>query len=78
MKKIEELELQQLINIQENLKNLIFSLGEINYEKILIEERENKIKNDLNTLKEEEKTLKDYLIQKYGDNISIDLKTGEY
>ncbi len=78
MKKIKEEELQQLINLQSTLKDLIFNLGEINYEKIILKQKEKKLQENLNNLKEEENTLQQFLIQKYGDGISIDLTTGEY
>lgn len=76
--KIEEQELKQLQDIQEKLNGIVNNLGEISYNIIILKSRKSKIKKELSDIVEEEKTLKEFLIQKYGDNLNINIETGEY
>lgn len=78
MNKIEEHELKQLQDIQEKYTDISLRLGELSFSEIFIKTQKNKIEEEINILKEEEATLKEFIIQKYGDNININLKTGEY
>jgi len=76
--KIEQQELDQLRQLQEKNKKIIIDLGEISYNEILLKNKKQQIESILSELQDEEKILKSYLIQKYGDNLNIDIKTGEY
>ena len=78
MNKIEEHELKQLQDIQEKYTDISLRLGELSFSEILIKTQKNKIEEEIHILKEEETTLKDFLINKYGDNLNVDIKTGEY
>jgi hypothetical protein len=78
MKKLEQQELKQLQDLQNKSQQVILELGEISLNEILLENRKNKTKLFLNEIQDEEKTLKEFLIQKYGDNININIETGEF
>lgn len=77
MNQIEKIELEQLRKLQKKSQNIIYELGEISLNEILLEQRKQKIKNILQEIQDEEKTLKQFLISKYGD-ININLETGEF
>jgi hypothetical protein len=78
MKKLEQQELKQLQDLQNKSQQVILELGEISLNEILLENRKNKTKLFLNEIQDEEKTLKEFLIKKYGDNININIETGEF
>ena len=78
MKKIEDKELQQLKDLQSKNSQIIIELGEIEYNKLLLKKKTEFINKQIDDLFEEEKTLKEFLISKYGDNININIETGEY
>ena len=77
MNQIEKIELEQLRELQKKSQNIIYELGEISLNEIVLEQRKQKIKNILQEIQDEEKTLKQFLISKYGD-ININLETGEF
>ena len=77
MNKIKKIELEQLRELQKKSQNIIYELGEISLNEILLEQRKQKIENILQEIQDEEKTLKQFLISKYGD-ININLETGEF
>lgn len=77
MKKIEEKELIQLKELQTKSQDILLELGQISFNEIILEKRKENAKVILNNIQEEEKTLKEFLISKYG-NIDINLETGEY
>lgn len=76
--KIEPKELDQLKDIQKKSQNIIYELGEISYNEILLEQRKNAAKKILLELQDEEKIQKQFLIQKYGDGLNINLEDGSY
>jgi len=76
--KIEQQELDQLRQLQEKNKKIIMDLGEISYNEILLKNKKQQIESILSEIQDEERVLKSYLIQKYGDNLNIDIETGEY
>jgi len=76
--KIEQQELDQLRQLQEKNKKIIMDLGEISYNEILLKNKKQQIEPILSEIQDEERVLKSYLIQKYGDNLNIDIETGEY
>lgn len=78
MKKIEEQELKQLQEIQQKSNVIIMKLGELSYSEIILKDQKLKIKNELFQLKEEENTIKEFLISKYGNNLNVNIETGEY
>ena len=78
MKKIEQQELEQLKEIQNKSQDIILELGDISYGEIMLKKRKINIESRLIELQDEEKTLQNFLIQKYGDNISINIEDGSY
>ncbi len=78
MKKIEQQELDQLKRIQSISQDVILELGDISYGEIMLKKRKLKVESKLLELQEEEKTLQEFLIQKYGDNLSINIEDGTY
>ena len=76
--KIEQQELDQLRQLQEKNKKIKMDLGEISYNEILLKNKKQQVESILSELQDEERVLKSYLIQKYGDNLNIDIETGEY
>lgn len=77
MKKLEQQELTQLQELQKKSQDILLELGQISFNEIILEKRKQDAKNLLNDIQSEEKTLKEFLISKYG-NIDINLETGEY
>ena len=77
MAKLEQKELQQLQDLQKKSQNILLELGQISFNEIILEKKKQEAKIILNDIQREEKTLKEYLISKYG-NIDINLETGEY
>jgi hypothetical protein len=77
MNKLESTELKQLQELQKKTENILMLLGQISYNEIILEEKKDNIKLDLKNIQDEEKTLKDYLILKYGD-IEINIENGEF
>jgi len=65
MNQIEKIELEQLRELQKKSQNIIYELGEISLNEILLEQRKQKIKNILQEIQDEEKTLKQFLISKF-------------
>lgn len=76
--KIEEQELKQLQELEIKYNQIIQELGHISLDKIILFNRKEKVKEILKEIKSEDKTLKEFLISKYGDNININLENGEF
>ena len=77
MAKLEQNELQQLQELQKKSQDILLELGQISFNEIILEKRKQEAKIILNDIQSEEKTLKEFLISKYG-NIDINIETGEY
>lgn len=75
--KLSKKELQSLWDLQSNEKNLIYALGEIEYNKIQLENRFLEIKKELNNIKDKFNKLGEELQNKYGDG-QINLESGEF
>lgn len=76
-KKLQEQELQQIQALQEKSQSLVLELGQIELIKLSLEERTQTAKQYLKQLKEEEKTLAEFLEEIYGKG-SVDLEKGEF
>lgn len=74
--KLEEQELQQLQEFQQKSEILISQLGQISFQKLQIEKQEEFLKQQFNSLTDQEIKISQELKAKYGD-INIDLKTGD-
>ena len=76
-KKLQQEELQQLKLIQEKNQAIVLEFGQIELIKLDIESRTQNAKAFLNELREEEKTLSEFLESIYGKG-SINLDKGEF
>jgi hypothetical protein len=70
-------ELQQVKTIQQNNQAITIEFGQIELAKIDLEDRIENAKVFLKNLKEEEKTLSEFLEQKYGKG-SLNIETGQF
>lgn len=77
VQKLQQQELQQISEIQQKNQAIILEFGQIELMKLEIESRVEQAKTYLNELKEEEKTLAEFLEKTYGKG-SIDLEKGEF
>lgn len=74
-KKVTQEELIALKAISDRNDRCVVELGRIEYQKTVLEQEANKIKNNIIKLIDEEKRFSDQLVDKYGD-IKVDLETG--
>ena len=68
-------ELQELKSLRDESDRFIINLGQIQYQKTLLEAQENQLKDGLLKLKGAEKQVTDKLMEKYG-NVMVDIETG--
>lgn len=76
-KKLQQEELQQIKSLQEKNQIIISEFGQIELIKLDVESRVQAAKAYLLELREEEKTLADFLESTYGEG-TIDLDKGEF
>jgi hypothetical protein len=74
-KKVTEEELIALKAIRDRNDIYVIELGRIEYQKTILEQEANNVKNDIIKIIDEEKRFSDQLVAKYGD-IKVDLETG--
>jgi len=72
---ITEEELQELKSLQQAKQDLIFALGELEYEKLRLEAQKQTLEVQFNRVVQSEYEVSQRISEKYGDN-KIDLKTG--
>lgn len=77
IKKLQQEELQQIKSLQEKNQIIISEFGQIELIKLDVESRIQAAKEYLLELREEEKTLADFLESTYGEG-TIDLDKGEF
>jgi hypothetical protein len=77
VKKITQNELDRISFIKKEAVEIASALGELNYQKILLEAQIESQKQKIFDLRKEEDSLFSDLKSKYG-NINISLETGEY
>ena len=70
-------EISQLKNLRNKINELSLQFGQLTINKIKLEETENKLKKQLNSLEEEESQIAKKLSDKYGDG-SFDLNSGTF
>jgi hypothetical protein len=75
VKTVTQEELQELKGLRNKSDEFIIHLGEIHYQKTILDAQENQLKEGIIALKLEEKSVTDKLVAKYG-NVSIDIETG--
>ena len=69
-------ELNLLRSLNQNQRDLMFSLGQLEYESILLNLRKDNLKENIEQLEQESKNLGKTLTEKYGSG-DINLETGE-
>ncbi len=72
---ITEEELKELKDLQQAKQNLIFALGELEYEKLRLDAQKQTLELQFNQVVQGEYEVSQRISEKYGDN-KIDLKTG--
>lgn len=75
--KLTEEDLKLIDNLKKNKENFFLELGQIKYNEILLEQRNDNAFDFLTKLKEQEMTTMKQLENKYGKG-SINLDTGEF
>lgn len=76
MPQLDPQELQDLKKLSQDQDMFIFELGQIQYSRLRLDEEENAIKQQVNTLREREKEFADKIATKYG-KVNVDMETGE-
>lgn len=76
-KQLSQQELQQVKAIQQNNQAITIEFGQIELAKIDLQDRIQSAKSFLKNLREEEKTLSQFLQQKYGKG-SLNIQTGQF
>jgi hypothetical protein len=77
MGKITDEELKRLETVKNKVLEVASILGELNYQKIVIDDQIDQQKDSIRRIKKEESDLFEELKSKYG-NISINIQTGEF
>lgn len=72
---ITEEELKELKDLQQAKQNLIYALGELEYEKLRLDAQKQSLELQFNQVVQGEYEISQRISEKYGDN-KIDLKTG--
>jgi hypothetical protein len=77
MQKVTEEELKQVEKIKQQALEIASILGELSYQKILIENQMEEQRAKITNLKYEESKVFEQLREKYG-NVTINIETGEF
>jgi hypothetical protein len=75
--KLTQTELDRLKSIREDVLQAVSSLGELEYQKTIVEDQLRQIKENILEIKKKETELVSELNDKYG-MVSINLETGEF
>ena len=76
-KKLTDEELQQIKTIRQQYTNLALALGNVELQKINIENEKLNLMDVLDQLKEAEMKIAKELTEKYGEGASINMETGD-
>lgn len=68
-------ELQELKGVRDEIDNQIINLGQIQYQRTLLNFQEERLKLSILETKEKERDITDKLLKKYGD-VTVDIETG--
>lgn len=68
-------ELQELKAVRDEIDGQVITLGQIQYQRALLDFQEERLKLNLLETKEKEKEVTDKLLKKYG-NVIVDIETG--
>ena len=70
-------ELKNIKDLQSEINNVTFQLGQLHFSKIKLEEQENLIKIQLSELEKKEAKIANNLTENYGKG-SLNIETGEF
>jgi hypothetical protein len=73
--KVTQEELDHLRKIQEENDRAVIDLGRISYQRAILDNQEQTIKQNIMSLQQRESEFSNKLVEKYGD-IKVDLETG--
>ena len=77
MGKITEEELKKVEELKQETSQIVYSLGEIHYQKVNLDLLENQVKERIKEFKNKELQFLNHLKEKYG-NVAINIETGEF
>lgn len=77
MAKITDEELKKITDLKQEVSQLVYSLGELQYQKVGLEQIELQLKEKVKQVKLQETQVLNDLKEKYG-NVSINIETGEF
>ena len=70
-------EIQQLSSLQEQQNDFVIQLGQVEYQKLLLNNQENSIKQQIENFEENQTKLAQQLEEKYGKG-TVNLESGEF
>ena len=70
-------EIQQLSSLQEQQNDFVIQLGQVEYQKLLLNKQENSIKQQIEIFEEKQTGLAQQLEEKYGKG-TVNLESGEF
>ena len=70
-------EIQQLSSLQEQQNDFVIQLGQVEYQKLLLNKQENSIKQQIENFEENQTKLAQQLEEKYGKG-TVNLESGEF
>lgn len=77
MGKITEEELKQVTEVRQETSQIVYSLGELQYQRANIDLVEAQVKEKMKEVRAKEAAILNELKEKYG-NVSINIETGEF
>lgn len=77
MGKITEEELKKVSELRQETSQIVYALGEIEYQRIALSATEELVKEKMKEVKTKETAVLNELKEKYG-NVSINIETGEF
>lgn len=77
MGKITDEEIAKITELKQEVSQLVYSLGELQYQKLGLEQIELQLKDKVKQVKLQESQVLNDLKEKYG-NVSINIETGEF
>lgn len=77
MGKITDEELKKISDLKQEISQLIYALGELQYQRLNLDQIETQLKDKAKQVKVQETQVLNDLKEKYG-NVSINIETGEF
>ena len=77
MGKVTEEELKAIVDIRQDISQIVYNLGELEYQTTVLEISKEEVKDKMKELRTKESKLFEELRTKYG-NVNINIETGEF